>query len=85
MYTGSTCKVTEKYPRYLPWYLVVVVLITLAVLKSNTELLVSSSRSDYMTLLPNGILFVTEITKLGPHNTQTIFKSDSTRLDPQNT
>ena len=30
-----------------------------------TELLVSSSRSDYMTLLQNGILYATEITKLG--------------------
>ena len=27
--------VTEKYPRYFPWYLVVVVLIYLAVLKSD--------------------------------------------------
>ena len=26
---------TEKYPWYFPWYLVVVVLITLAVLKSD--------------------------------------------------
>ena len=38
-----------------------------------------------MTLLPNEILYVTEITKLGPHNTQIIFKSDSISLDPQNT
>ena len=56
--------VTEKYPWYFPWYLVVVVLITQAVLKA-TELLVSSSRSDYISLLPNGILYATEIPKLG--------------------
>ena len=40
---------------------------------------------NYMTLLPNGVLYVTEIAKEGPHNTQIIFKSDSKRLDPQNT
>ena len=32
---GKSLKVTEKYPGYFPWYLVVVVLITLAVLKSD--------------------------------------------------
>ena len=30
-----------------------------------TQLLVSSSRSDYMTLLPNGNLYATEIMKIG--------------------
>ena len=41
--------------------------------------------SDYMILLLNGILYVTEITKWGPHNTQIIFKSDWKITGPQNT
>ena len=47
-----------------------------------TQLLVVVPGSDYMILLPNGILCATEVKKLGPHNTQIIFKSDWKFIGP---